>query len=114
MIAAPHDIWGINCFTILVNQLSEPRALALLGVSKRVLKNWLSERTPVPRMAVLALFWETPYGRGIIDSDHLYQIQLLTLEKSLLKQENVRIRSLLESTIQTADFGCANDPVMNY
>lgn len=40
MISAPNDIWGINCFQTMVDQLSEPRALHLLGVSRRVLRNW--------------------------------------------------------------------------
>lgn len=111
MISAPRDMWGINCFQIMVDQLSEPRALHILGITKPVLRRYLSGSLKVPRMAVLALFWETPYGRGMIDSDHNFEVQLLHRRIQHLEKKNARIRALLMDMMRTTDFGCANDPI---
>lgn len=62
-------------------------------------------------MAVLALLWETPYGRGMIDSDHNFEVQLLHRRIQMLEKENARIRASVVEMMRTNDFGCANDPI---
>ena len=111
MISAPRDMWGINCFQIMVDQLSEPRALHILGITKPVLRRYLSGSLNVQRWAVLDLFWEPPSGRGMIDSDHNFEVQLLHRRIQHLEKKNARIRALLMDMMRTTDFGCANDPI---
>lgn len=52
MISAP-------LFRLLFDQLGPAHAEQLLGVKPRVYKRWLNGSTPVPRCAVLALYWES-------------------------------------------------------
>ncbi len=109
MISAPNDIWGINAFRILVQQITEPRALALLGVSKALLRRYLTGTSKVPRMAVLALYWESPYGRGMIDADHVTEIGYLHRQIWTLQRENARSRARVAHLLRIGEFGCAND-----
>lgn len=51
-------------FRLLFDQLGPAHAEQLLGVKPRVYKRWLNGSTPVPRCAVLALYWESSYGRS--------------------------------------------------
>lgn len=111
MIAAPSDIWGINCFQTMVSQLTEPKALAILGVQKSLLRRWLNGTSKVPRMACLALYWETPYGRAMIDSDHIFSVQLLQRRITHLERQNAKYRANIISLMRTNMYGSANDPI---
>lgn len=111
MIAAPSDIWGINVFQTMVNQLTETKALAILGVPKSRLRRWLNGTSSVPRMACLALYWETPYGRSMIDSDHQFIVQSLHRRITHLERQNTRYRAHMIRLMQQGMHGSANDPI---
>lgn len=109
MIRTPDDIWGTNAFQAVVDQVSEPRALDILGVRRPLLRRWLSGSVPVPRMAVLALYWESPFGRAMIDSHNVLQMHYQQHEIYRLQKENARLRASIGELVAAGNFGCAND-----
>ncbi len=95
MIAADGKIRGPNLFGILVDNIGMPRARELLEVSDRTISNWRDGITPVPRMAVLALFWESQYGRSVIDTDQVNEIRLLYRRVHLLEAQYAKARTIV-------------------
>jgi hypothetical protein len=112
MISAPHDCYGIDIFRILVNQSGFDRSLYILGISRTLLARYLSGASNVPRMACEALYWYSPYGRGLIDSDHIAAIGFVSFELNSVKRENARLREQIGHLLKIGNFGCANDAVI--
>lgn len=108
MISAPRDMWGINMFRLLFDQLGPVHAEQLLGVKPRVYKRWLNGSTPVPRCAVLALYWESSYGRSLIATDHHNEVEQLHNMIDCLKRE---INTLWKriAFLESGAHACAND-----
>jgi hypothetical protein len=108
MISAPRDMWGSEMFQLLYDQVGRTRALELLGVSPRLLSRWLSGASEVPRCAVLALYWESKWGRSVIASDHHFEVSNLHGMVECLRRE---IRALWEriAFLESGAHYCAND-----
>jgi hypothetical protein len=112
MISAPSDMWGINAFTTLVGQIGEERACKILDIHRTTLNRYLAEKTRVPKPCVLALYWESNWGRAVIDSDHRTEIQLLYQKIHFLRMENKRLVKAIDEMEIIADFGTANAPIL--
>jgi len=108
MISAPRDMWGSEMFQLLIDQVGRTRALELLGVSPRLLSRWLSGASHVPRCAVLALYWESSWGRSVIAADHHFEVSSLHGMVGCLRRE---IRALWEriAFLESGAHYCAND-----
>ncbi len=114
MISAPKSIGGINDFKIMVDQLGYAFVLRHLAINRTTLTRWLSGSSTVPRAAVLALYWECHWGRQLVDSDHLFEVQLLHQKIGLLMRENSRLVNALSSMEKAGNFTSANTPVYRF
>lgn len=114
MLTAPRNIGGIEDFRIMVDQLTEVKALRILGVHRTTLRRWLGGYAKVPRHAVLALYWETHWGRAQIDSDRQYVIHLLNQQITFLRKENNRLVAALQEMEKYGDHETANFPVFKF
>ncbi|AMP00148.1 hypothetical protein CAter10_2503 [Collimonas arenae] len=114
MITAPRYIGGAHDFDVMCGQLGMQCVTTLLEVSPATVRRWRQENAKVPRAAVLALFWETHWGRAIVDSHNAYERQLLHRQIIGLKKENARLRALSEKLMYTGDFGAANEPILRF
>lgn len=112
MIGAPKDMWGIAAFRILVDQAGKAHALWILDITPSLLSRYLNGTSRVPRCAVLALYWESNWGRAVIGSHYQTEARFLHLEIGSLKRENAQLRASVAELLVTGDFGCANDSVM--
>lgn len=84
---APKDIYGPNLFKIFVSELGGPKKVwKYLGVHERTIWRWLAN-DDVPRSAVLALYWETKYGRSTVFADQVNEIRTLYRKVCLLQEE---------------------------
>lgn len=111
MISAPHDMYGPNLFELFVQELSIGRAAQILGESESKIKRWIrTER--VPKMAVLALYWETQYGRSLIDSDHRNELSLMSLRIRILEQQLVKAKDIITG-LRRFNYGTANEPLFD-
>lgn len=68
---------GVNDFGLMVGELGRSEVMRLLEVKRQQLTAWLKPDACVPRACVLALFWETRWGRSVIDRDREAEISLL-------------------------------------
>lgn len=82
-----------------------------LGITTQTLRAWKKSGT-APRMALLAMFYETPWGYSLINTTahngHMYERQL----RQGLEREVATLRTRIARLEATGDFGAANDPVI--
>lgn len=100
-------------FGILLDDLptrDAERIARHLGVSARTLARWQSSGQ-APRLAHLALFWETRYGLSAVHCDAVNgESVALGLARSL-ERECATLRARIARLELVGDFGAANSPV---
>lgn len=107
---APSNIYGPNLLRIFMDDLGGPKAVhKYLGVSERTVFHWLASGR-VPRAAVLALFWESKYGRGQIFTDQVNEIRLLYGRVCLLQEQYQRAKDIITG-LRAMHAGSANEPL---
>lgn len=89
----------------------DARAIARhLGVTARTLARWRATGN-APRLAHLALFWETRWGLSVAHCDAVRgEAVALGLARSL-DRECATLRTRIARLEETGDFGAANAPV---
>lgn len=109
MISAPKNVYGPDIFKMFVNELGGPkRVCKMLDVIERTVWRWLAEDS-VPKMAVRALYWETQYGRSLIDTDHHNEVILMRGRIHLLEEQFARASRVIAG-LKLLNFGTANEP----
>ena len=81
-----------------------------LGITARTLARWRSTGN-APRLAHLALFWETRWG---LSAAHCHAVNGETVALGLarsLERENATLRTRIARLEETGDFGAANAPM---
>jgi hypothetical protein len=112
MIGAPKDMWGVNAFRILVDQVGRDHALFILDIPPALFGRYLRGSVRVPRGAVLALYWESNWGRAQIGAHYQTEAGYLRNDLAALKRENARLRASIEHLMRIGDFGGAtNDAI---
>lgn len=107
---APKDVYGPNLLRLFVEELGGAKTVHKhLGVSERTMYHWLSSGR-VPRAAVLALFWETQYGRGHIYADQVNEIRQLYAQVCLLREQYQRAKDIITG-LRALHAGSANEPL---
>jgi hypothetical protein len=117
MLTAPNYIRGPNLFKLFVEELGGPKLVCkFLDVTERTIWRWLSEET-APKMAVLSLFWETQYGRSLVQTDQVNEIRLMYRRIEILNGQYARakdiiigLRKLQSCTVNEAYFDELDDP----
>jgi hypothetical protein len=109
MISAPRDVWGVNVFTAFVDELGMKRTCLILGVPEAQVRRWLRDVVHVPRMAVLALYWETKYGRSMVEESQVNEIRMLYQRIHLLEDQYSKARDIVAG-LRRLHAGTANEP----
>lgn len=98
---------------ILLNDLPTRDAQRIarhLGVSARTLARWQASGN-APRLAHLALFWETRWGLSTAHCDAVNGEAVALGLARALERENATLRTRIARLEETGDFGAANAPV---
>jgi len=101
MFHAPKNVYGPNLFKIFADELGGPARVAkLLNVTEQTVKRWMLAATvapkdaaKVPRAAVLALYWETQYGRSAMLAEHVNEIRDLYRQNQDLQAQLNRAKT---------------------
>jgi hypothetical protein len=109
VVRVPDDMWGSAAFRMLIEDVGTQMALKVLGVPKRTLSQWVRGTRPVPRCAVLALYWSSPLGQSHIDCDHHNEVTTLRALVDALQRENRQLRDRLAQLGSGINYWCAND-----
>lgn len=110
MISAPKDIFGPGVFDLFVAELGMKRVCKILDVRSATVQRWIRGTTPVPKMAVLALYWETQYGRSLIESEMVNEIRLLYFRNTLLQEQFTKAKDMVAG-LRRLHTGTANEPL---
>jgi len=81
-----------------------------LGVTARTLARWRATGN-APRMAHLALFWETRWGLSVAHCDAVNGQEVALGLARALERECAMLRARIRYLEETGDFGAANAPV---
>ena len=111
MFSKPKDIYDIEFFKIMLHELTFKRVQKILGVHERTIYTWLKKER-VPRMAMLALFWESSYGRSLVDSSNQYEIHLLNVRIQILEGQIVKAKHIITG-LRKFTMGGANEPLFD-
>lgn len=88
--------------------LTQREIAAHLGVTERAVRKWKASGD-APRAVLLALFWETRWGRSEADTDAFNHAQAHRLHAESLQRENQRLAMALHKT-DTMGGETANSP----
>lgn len=107
--SAPNDIWGGNLFKIFAEQVGNPARVAkLLHVTEQTVKRWMGDNSKVPRAAVLALYWETQYGRSQMHTDLLNEMQSLRIHIKAVEGQFKKAKTIVDG-LRRLHTGSANE-----
>lgn len=107
---APKNIYGGNLMAVYVDEMGGPQRVAkFLKVHETTVFRWL-RTDKVPRAAVLALYWETQWGRSQIFTEQVNEIRLLYAHVSILQKQFNRARDMVNG-MRRLHTGSANEPV---
>ncbi|PUA98528.1 hypothetical protein C8C99_3404 [Acidovorax sp. 107] len=107
---APKDIYGPELLRMFIDELGGvQRVRKHLGVTERTVYRWLSEGRP-PRAAVLALFWESQYGRSQIFTEQVNEIRLLYRQVCILQDQYQKAKDIITG-LRAMHAGSANEPL---
>jgi DNA-binding transcriptional regulator YdaS (Cro superfamily) len=112
MISAPKDIFSSEFFALMVHETTMERTSKLLGVHPTTLRRWVRGVSPVPKIAAMALFWETRWGRSVIDCDHLAELNLMRQRVRILERQVVKAKDIITG-LRAMQYGTANEPLFD-
>lgn len=113
MFRAPSQA-GLPPLTFLLEDLParRPAVARHLGIAERTLERYAAAQQ-APRPIMLALFWETRWGRSAADAEAHNRATVHRQHANGLAKENAALRrriELLEQELARADTGAANLP----
>jgi hypothetical protein len=109
MLSAPRDMYGAGMFQLFYEELGMQRVCKILDVNERTVSAWVNEVVAVPKMAVLALYWESMYGRATIDVEHSNELRMLYGKIRSLEEE-LQKRGDVIAGLRQMQYGTANEP----
>ncbi len=113
MFRAPTQA-GLPPLTFMLEDLParRPAVARHLGITERTLERYATSQQ-APRPIMLALFWETRWGRSAADAEAHNRAIVHRQHASSLGRENAALRrriEQLEQELARADTGAANAP----
>lgn len=97
---------------LLLDDLGNPpstRIARVLGVGVRTVRRW-NKAQRAPRVACLALFWLTRWGRSQVDAQAVNDCMVAVSYATGLESEVRALRVELAHVLAIGEFGAANDP----
>lgn len=111
MFRAPRQLPSLE---VLLHDLGQPRADVIaraLGVTPRTVRRWLADGQ-APRPVMLALFWESSYGRSQANADAHNAAMWARAQVAGLERENATLSARVAYLERVGQFGSANAPTL--
>ena len=84
-----------------------------LGIAPGTLRRYI-KNDEAPRPVMLAMFWETRWGRSVADCEAAQFGQVHAAHAQALARENARLREQLKALEAMLDSGAANAPFFKF
>jgi hypothetical protein len=84
-----------------------------LDITHQTLRRWKAAQT-APRMAMLAMYWETPYGASLVNTTAHNGAMYARQEVCGLKAENAMLHARIARLEGLGNFGSANEPMLSF
>lgn len=84
-----------------------------LDVAPQTLRRWKAAHA-APRVAMLAMYWETPWGASLVASHAENGAMYARSESRSLQATNETLRLRIARLEALGDFGAANQPLLAY
>lgn len=100
-------------FAQLLDAMPDQRPLAVsqyLDIAPQTLRRWRAAQT-APRVALLAMYWESPWGVSLLSSTAQNGAMYARREVDGLKRENATLRGRIARLEALGNFGSANEPM---
>lgn len=110
MISAPKDIFSPDIFRLFVHELGRKRICEICDIQKLTLERWLKGTSPIPKMAMRAVYWETQYGKSLIETDQVNEIRLLYRRVCILQEQFQRAKDIVTG-LRRLQSGTANEAI---
>lgn len=96
---------------LLADMAGTPAQVARhLGVTHRTLQRWVAAGD-APRSALLAMYWESRWGRSAMDAQLVNDARIAHGLVSSLQSENATLRARIARLERLGGFGSANGPM---
>lgn len=82
-----------------------------LGITERTVYGWKAADT-APRAVLLALFWESSYGRSALDAELFNSAALYRNLSESLNHEAQKLRTRIAWLEKNGRFDCSNQPFL--
>ncbi len=110
MFKAPQHIHNLQLLFADLPCQDEERIAKHLGLAADTVRRY--RRTGrAPRAVALALFWETQWGRNVLDVDQVNTERLRMNALAAARQELATLRRQVARLLPLAQLGSANDPL---
>lgn len=112
MFKAPRQLPPLDAMVRDIGQPPAELVAAVLGVSVRTVYNWMAAGE-APRPAALALFWETSWGRSVVEAQAVNGERWARGQVQALERERATLQARIAYLERVGDFGAANAPTLS-
>lgn len=112
MFLAPRQLPPLEALLHDIGQPAPAVIAKLLGVHERTVFTWLA-KGQAPRPAALALFWESSWGRSVIDAQAVNGERYARGYAQALEREMGALRARIAYLEKVGHFGAANAPTLS-
>ena len=110
MFLAPRQLPPLEALLADLGQPAPPVVAQALGVTERTVYGWTAKGA-APRPAALALFWETRWGRSVVDAAAVNGQRVYMGLAQSLEREVHTLRARVAYLERVGNFGAANGPL---
>lgn len=111
MFTAPRQLPTLEAMLHDIGRPAPSVVAAALGVSERTVYGWQAAGQ-APRPAALALFWETSWGRSIVDAQAVNGERWARGHVQALEREKATLLARVAYLERVGQFGAANAPTL--
>lgn len=111
MISFDRKVGGLDHFKIMVDLFGRQRTCEFLDIHRTTLDRILTGKSKLPRAYLIALYWETPWGRSIVDTANHYALYLANQRVETLEKVNRQLEDSIKTLVAEASHISANTPI---
>lgn len=111
MFLAPRQLPPLEALLADIGQPAPAVIAKLLGVHERTVFAWLA-KGQAPRPATLALFWESSWGRSVIDAQAVNGERFARGLAQALEREKATLLARIAYLERVGQYGAANAPTL--